>query len=302
MFQGKFLVQNLSALLELIKPQKCPYKLIRIGGNNDGAYLIPDDLKGIKVCFSPGVSNRKDFEDHLAKKFRIKSYLCDFSSDTNKFKTVLIKNMQFFDKKWLDVNNDINSMSLEEWVKKYVSDSSWDLMLQMDIEGAEYRNLLLSPESLLNRFRVLVIEFHDFTNLFNNKKGNEVRALIEKLSKTHTCIHAHPNNCCGEIVDTETGMNIPEVIELTYLRKDRFLNQIKFINPDLPNYQDINSNVIFRRPLHLNINWVNKNKRSVKSKFKIFKDYLLWFSFGPFYKIYTKFPIKNKLLKLFKVI
>ena len=89
MFQGKFLVQNLSALLELIKPQECPYKLIRIGGNNDGAYLIPDDLKGIKVCFSPGVSNRKDFEDHLAKKFRIKSYLCDFSSDTNKFKTVL---------------------------------------------------------------------------------------------------------------------------------------------------------------------------------------------------------------------
>ena len=73
--------------IDLLKPRKCPFKLIRIGGNKDGAYLIPDDLVGIESCFSPGVSDNKDFEDHLAKKYKIKSHMCDYSSDISKFKT-----------------------------------------------------------------------------------------------------------------------------------------------------------------------------------------------------------------------
>jgi len=295
-------VLNLPSLLELIKPHKSPYKLIRIGGNKDGAYLIPDDLKGIKACFSPGVSNRKDFEDDLARRFKIKSYMCDFSSDLNKFKTNLIENMQFFEKKWLDIYDNENSISLEQWVSKYISSSSWDLMLQMDIEGAEYRNLLSCSELLLKRFRILVIELHDFTDLLNKTKDKKTKSLINKISKTHVCVHSHPNNCCGQLIDKETGMNIPDVLELTFLRKDRFLTRRKLINPEIPHFEDINSNVMAKRPLHLNINWLKPYKRSLKSRFKILKDYLLWISLGPIYKIYTKFPIKNKLLKFLKII
>ena len=39
-----------------------PYKLIRLGGRGDGAYLLPDDLQDIQACFSPGVSDSKLFE------------------------------------------------------------------------------------------------------------------------------------------------------------------------------------------------------------------------------------------------
>ena len=46
--------------------------------------------------------------------------MCDFSSDLNKFKTNLIENMQFFDKKWLDIYDNENSFSLEQWVSKYI--------------------------------------------------------------------------------------------------------------------------------------------------------------------------------------
>ena len=48
-----------------MKPKASPFGLIRIGGNSDGAYLVPDDLQGISCCFSPGVSDRKSFEDEL---------------------------------------------------------------------------------------------------------------------------------------------------------------------------------------------------------------------------------------------
>ena len=74
-------------------------------------------------------------------------------------------------------------------------------MLQMDIEGAEYRNLLSTSKYILKRFRILVIEFHDFSELLINKKNNKVKLLINKLNETHICVHAHPNNCCGEIID-----------------------------------------------------------------------------------------------------
>lgn len=57
----------------------CPY--VRIGGNGDGAYIIPDDLIGIKTCISPGVCNSKHFEDEIEKDCGIGSILIDYSSD-----------------------------------------------------------------------------------------------------------------------------------------------------------------------------------------------------------------------------
>jgi len=293
---------SVNSSLNLLKPQKSPYKLIRIGGNKDGAYLVPDDLKNIKACFSPGVSNRKDFEDTLAREYKIKSYLCDFSSELNKFKTSLIKNMQFFEKKWLDIDEGKDSISLDKWVKKYVSNTCEDLILQMDIEGAEYRNMLSSSETLLKRFRIIVIELHHLENLLLNKEGNQIESLLKKLNKTHICIHAHPNNCCGELIDSETGMNIPRVIELTYLRRDRFLNQHSSINNAIPNPKDISANLITRRPLHLNKNWFNPKNREFKSRFKIIKDYFIWLTYGKLISIHEKFPLRNKVNKFIKKI
>ena len=42
-------------VFELLKPKASKTPLIRIGGDIDGSYLVPDDLDGITACFSPGV-------------------------------------------------------------------------------------------------------------------------------------------------------------------------------------------------------------------------------------------------------
>lgn len=57
---------DISRLFEIIRPKSCPFRLKRIGGSQDGAYLIPDDLVGIEACFSPGVNCIKLFEDELS--------------------------------------------------------------------------------------------------------------------------------------------------------------------------------------------------------------------------------------------
>ena len=45
--------------------------------------------------------------------------MCDFSTDLNKLSTPLIKKKQSFEKKWLDVDNSKDAISLEDWIKKY---------------------------------------------------------------------------------------------------------------------------------------------------------------------------------------
>ena len=80
--------------LKLTVPIGCSKDLIRVGGNNDGAYLLPDDLNKIEACFSPGTSNIKTFEDELAEKYQIKSFMTDGSVKSESLK--LIEDYQFF--------------------------------------------------------------------------------------------------------------------------------------------------------------------------------------------------------------
>ena len=53
--------------------------LIRIGGEGDGGYLIPNVFDKISYCFSPGVDYTANFEKELSEKFGIKSFMADAS-------------------------------------------------------------------------------------------------------------------------------------------------------------------------------------------------------------------------------
>ena len=253
--------------LKIILPKVCPYKLIRIGGTKDGAYLIPDDLDGIKHCFSPGVNQIKDFEDELAFKYGICSHMCDFSTNLNSLKTNIISSLQTFDKKWLDPSSHRNNISLDKFVNKYARNKNDDLILQIDIEGSEYINLLSTSEKTLNRFRIIAIEFHGFKNFKTNKYKRLISPTLHKLDKNHVCVHAHANNCCGDYYDKDSKLNIPDVIELTFLRRDRFLKKSihKMIQPIFMNELDIRKNVDCLDELNLNKNWFNsKFCKSIK--------------------------------------
>jgi hypothetical protein len=135
-------ITDILELVEIMKPKPSPYRLKRIGGKRDGAYLIPDDLEGIDACFSAGTNNRKNFEDELSDVYGIKRHRCDYSSNVEQFKTPLRSGLQTFKKKWLDIDGGIDSIALKDWVEELSPATLHDLLLQMDIEGAEFRNLV----------------------------------------------------------------------------------------------------------------------------------------------------------------
>ena len=218
-------IKDLERFVEKFRPKSVGNKLIRIGGKGDGAYLLPDDLSGISACFSPGVDVSSTFEEELAERYDIKSYMADFSVDKPP-----IENKRFhFEKKFLGNKNDEKFIRLEDWVKDNINDNS-DLILQMDIEGAEYEVIIDTPSDIFKKFRIMAIEFHCLDMIFNNNSFKMVEAVFDKLCNDFTVVHIHPNN--SRPIINKNSINIPELLEFTFLRNDRVeLNDKKLSFP-----------------------------------------------------------------------
>jgi hypothetical protein len=108
---------------------------------------------------------------------------------------------------------------MEDWVNDSKIPSDIELLLQMDIEGCEYETILSMPQILQRRFRIVVIEFHYLDYLFSEPVFGIYSRAFEKLLATHCCVHIHPNNVAGLI--KVGGIEIPQMAEFTFLRRDR---------------------------------------------------------------------------------
>lgn len=202
-------------LISTIWPTKIDKPLIRIGSTThaDGGYLVPDDLSGIQRVFSPGVADTMDFEKHFLD-LGIPCEMLDGSVEGAPEPHELAS----FQKLWLAAVTAQDSISLDDWVSQ-ASKPKEDLVLQMDIEGAEYEALLAASSQTLNRFRIIVLELHDLRSVMSRMGLALFRSTLLHLRKTHEVVHAHPNNCCRGVVVGD--LEWPDVLEITLLRKDR---------------------------------------------------------------------------------
>jgi hypothetical protein len=217
------------------RPMDVGYSLIRIGGYNDGGYLVPDDFIGIDGCFSPGVADKADFENELTMR-GLKCFMADFS-----VKEPPLKNQLFdFEPRYLGSFTDSIYITLSDWVN-WKSPNSKDLILQMDIEGAEYSVLAETDYSVLEKFRIIVIEFHNFNGLINSKNFELINVVFQKLLKKFVVVHVHPNNFSDTTRYKE--FIVPSAVEYTLIRKDR----IKKLSPvsSFPNKLDQACSPIF---------------------------------------------------------
>jgi hypothetical protein len=207
---------HVTSLIEKLHPYKIDKDLIRLGPPGDGGYLIPDELKGIAACFSPGVADISDFEQdciHLG----MKVFMADNSVDKPNLNT-LPDNYNFI-KKHIGAVNTADFITMDSWVNSFSLKQEEDLLLQMDIEGAEYQALLSMSDSQLKRFRILVIEFHSLECFWNPHFFRMAEMTFDKILQNHSCVHIHPNNCSP--IDSNFGIKIPETAEFTFLRHDR---------------------------------------------------------------------------------
>jgi hypothetical protein len=205
--------EDARALLRRLHPVKTEHDLIRMGCAHDGGYLIPDDLNGIEACFSPGVDNRATFEAQLLGR-GIRCHLADASVD----RSPLDDEHCTFLKRYLGaVNNDL-FITADRWIED-LEPGNGDLLLQMDIEGAEWLVLLNISAANLARFRIIVLELHDMERLMDKHAFQIIHGVMDRLLERFYVVHNHPNNYGGLV--RAGAIEIPRSLEMTLLRRDR---------------------------------------------------------------------------------
>lgn len=206
-------VDHLAHFFETIRPVSTNHELIRVGGETDGGYLVPDDLEDVVACFSPGVSTVAEFELGMANR-GIPCFLADYSVE----KPPIQNKLFHFEKKFLGSTEDSVFVTLEGWVQRNAPNRG-DLILQMDIEGAEYGVVFDTSAETLRKFRILVIEFHELHALFEKRGSELIRLTFMKLLRDFDIVHIHPNN--GAQPRAYGEYQVPPMLEITFLRKDR---------------------------------------------------------------------------------
>jgi hypothetical protein len=199
----------------LLFPKKYYGNAIRLGGDSDGAYVVPDVLEGISASISPGVSEEIEFDLELGKR-GIYSYLFDASVN----RPSRLTNKQVFEQTFLDSYESDLTKTLTSIAIQVNAKHDGDLLLQMDIEGAEYRCLHATEASILAKFRIIVLEFHDLDLFINNNLYRKfwIHPILKKLRLNHDVMHVHANNF-GHMKDLQ-GLPMTNVLEITYLRRD----------------------------------------------------------------------------------
>jgi hypothetical protein len=221
--------------LNFLRPIDNGHELIRIGGTSDGGYLVPNDLSGIATCISPGVAETMDFELDLWEKFKIPSLMYDASVEIPHG----LNSGQKFVKKFVGASSTGIFVSMHEIISTDLDSKSGDLIGQIDIESAEYAFLTSSSDADLKRFRILVVEFHEIDRWIQRKYYLEViEPLFVRLFNLFDLVHAHPNNNGG--VFKYKGKMVPNVIELTFHRKDRLIDNLGYAKlPHKLDYQNV---------------------------------------------------------------
>ena len=221
------------------RPYETNHQLIRFGEVGDGGYLIPDDLDDNLACITFGVGDLIGFEYDLAQR-GMNCYMADYSVE----KPPLSHKKFYFEKKFIGTKNDNVNIKFKDYFSK-ISKSSEDYILKLDIEGDEYKILPLITEEELLRMRIIVLEFHYFTNIVTPMGFDLMNLIMDKLQKNHTIVNITPNSWSPSVRFTKK-IEMYDLLEVTLLRNDRISKK--------------NEQLIFPHPLESTANNLFKNK------------------------------------------
>ena len=208
---------ELHSLLHIAKAEG--HELMRTGDENDGGYVMLDDLPG-GIAYSFGIARNVSWDRDMASR-GYDVYMYDHTIDS-----LPEENVRFH---WSKLGigdgsgNDVLLKTLEELIAVNGHEGKSDMILKMDVEGAEWGFLeSVKPETLL-RFRQILFEFHglmDPKKYGLSVKYSRILEMLEKVNASHQLIHLHPcnfSNCASF-----GGKIFPQTVEATYVIRDKY--------------------------------------------------------------------------------
>jgi len=188
----------------------------RIGDKGDGGYVVPDiDYRKTKtqdkIAYSFGVAGNAPWDMQMAK-WGWDVFQYDGTIDVP---PELHPRLHFYRLNISGLENPPpDQINVSQIIKKHGHEGK-SIILQCDIEGSEWEMLKSMSEENLLQFEQIILEIHWF---YFDKELDSKIAILEKLNKTHQCIHLHANNL-GPVIFVKKFRMIPWSLEVTYVRR-----------------------------------------------------------------------------------
>jgi hypothetical protein len=222
------IIENLAPFLRVYSAydQNGALKLIRLGQDHDGGYIIPEKaLKTAEVLLGYGIFNDISFEEDFSSKYNKPSYGFDCGIEGIEIKNKLFSfipecvGTDKFLYTHQESNKKISSFS-QQLDRLNLNDKK--VFIKMDIEGAEYEafdGILKHSDNITGI--AMEIHFMDFG------QPAEALKLLSKLSKDFVLVHLHGNNYVSSdnsFFSINAIGKVTKVLELTYINKSLVTN------------------------------------------------------------------------------
>lgn len=206
---------------------------IRIGREHDGGYLMLDEFCPDMVAYSFGICDDVSWDKAIAEK-GIACFMYDHTINR------LPEEHELFH--WsqegiCDVDKVEHCSTLETFIKRNGHEGRTDLILKMDVEGAEWNAIAATDSSTLAQFSQMVFELHD---MYSSSLHGKICKFLSKINKTHQPVYVHGNNWAD--YERTGNLVMPWALEVLYLRKSdhNFRESAHFypLEQDMPNNAD----------------------------------------------------------------
>lgn len=204
--------------ISLFKPYDIDIPKKRFGPKTDGGYVLADTIQSDQAIVSYGISTEYQFDREMAEKGH-KVYMFDHTIDsidrTN-------ENMMWF-KEGVSgkTTPEENLFTIEDHLNRYEILGN-QLILKIDVEGAELEAFFAMPDEVLSRFDQIVMELHHLWKLAEPDFCELTFKVFSKINKLFTLFHVHANNWDGHngilVVD---GFPISNFLELSYIKTSK---------------------------------------------------------------------------------
>lgn len=198
-------------LFQLLLPQECPgLTKIRLGRDEDGGYIIPEEiLQSTKTYVSFGVNNEDSFEMDVWKRTNSSAiFLCDPYIPYRRVGSPL---------KFIPIGLSYllqgKLVPYPEFLKRFSIENA-HIFLKVDIEYREYGAFECIGEEELKGIDCLVLELH---GLLEQRMAPFIQTLLEKINKWFILFHLHGNTC--GVYEVVAGKAYPNILECTFVNK-----------------------------------------------------------------------------------
>ena len=208
--------QRALTLARMLRPYEVPgLRKVRVGGAQDGAYVMLDDWQGVETAFSLGVGPNVDWDFAVAER-GLPVHQFDGTVDG----PPRHHDGFHFHRRMITPTPSEDGETLVGVLDHAVTHRPQSSILKIDIENAEWGVFAHATPDVFDKFSQILCEFHALEHLHLDWHWEEAFRGLSNLKRHFEVVHVHANNAAG--VTYIDGRALPFVIEATLVSRARY--------------------------------------------------------------------------------